>query len=233
MSRTLSLLKYQLNRVRNVWWGRDEAVLRRLQKSGKVVYGTGTYGIPTIHDFPYSTTRLIVGNYSSISGHYLLGGQHSVEQVTTYPMRINFGVDGAGEDGVPVARDDIRVGSDAWTAYGAWIQAGVTIGDGAVVATGALVTKDVPPFAIVGGVPAKVIRYRHTEEQRAALLELRWWDWPVEEIRAAIPLLASTDIDAFIESAHAKGPGPSSAVDPGRLGRELGRKSVEGAREGV
>jgi acetyltransferase-like isoleucine patch superfamily enzyme len=204
MSRAVSILKYQVGRARNSWWGRDEAVLRRLQRRGKVVYGTGTYGIPTIHDFDYSTTRLIVGNYSSIGGHYLLGGQHNIEHVTTYPLRINFGLSGAGEDNVPVPRDDIRVGSDVWTTYGTWIQGGVTIGDGAVVATGAVVTKDVPPFAIVGGIPAQVINYRHTEEQRQALLEIRWWDWPEEEVREAVPYLASTDIDAFIDYARAR-----------------------------
>jgi acetyltransferase-like isoleucine patch superfamily enzyme len=204
MADFVSLIKYQLGRARNVWWGRDEAVLRRLQRKGKVVYGPGTYGIPTIHDFDYSKTRLIVGNYSSIGGHYLLGGQHSIEHVSTWPMRINFGLPGAGEDGVPAPRDDIRVGSDCWTTYGTWIQGGVTIGDGAVVATGAVVTKDIPPFAIVGGIPARVIGYRHTEEQREALLEIRWWDWPEEEIRAAVPYLASTDIDAFIEYARGK-----------------------------
>jgi acetyltransferase-like isoleucine patch superfamily enzyme len=222
MRQALSLIKYQLGRARNVWWGRDEAVLRRLQRKGKVVYGPGTYGIPTIHDFPHSKTRLIVGNYSSIGGHYLLGGQHSIEHVSTWPMRINFGLPGAGEDGVPVPRDDIRVGSDCWTTYGTWIQGGVTIGDGAVVATGAVVTKDVPPFAIVGGIPARVIGYRHTEEQREALLEIRWWDWPEEEIRAAVPYLASTDIDAFIEYARSRQnreptPRAELTVEPGAI----------------
>jgi acetyltransferase-like isoleucine patch superfamily enzyme len=201
---TVAVIKFQLNRVRNAWWGRDEAVLRRLQRKGRVVYGTGTYGIPTIHDFPYSTTKLIVGNYCSIGGHYLLGGQHNPNQVTTYPMRINYGLPGAGEDGVPVPVDDINVGSDVWTTYGTWMQPGVTIGDGAVVATNAVVTKDVPPYAIVGGIPAKVIGYRHTEEQREALLEIRWWDWPEDEILEAVPYLASTDIDAFIEWARAR-----------------------------
>jgi hypothetical protein len=219
MSKAASLVKYQLGRVRNIWWGRDEAVLRRMQRRGRVVYGTGTYGIPTIHDFPHSTTRLIVGNWSSIAGHYLLGGQHSLEQVTTYPLRINLGLPGAGEDGVPVPRDDIRVGSDVWTTYGTWIQGGVTIGDGAVVATGAVVTKDVPPFAIVGGVPAGVIKYRHTEAQREALLQIRWWDWPQEEVLTAVPYLASADIDGFIEYARGNRPGqPPPNQDEATLG---------------
>jgi acetyltransferase-like isoleucine patch superfamily enzyme len=200
----VALIKYQLGRIRNLWWGRDEAILRRLKRKGRVVYGTGSFGIPTIHTFIHDETRLIVGSYCSMGGTYMLGGYHPVDHVTTYPLRINFGLEGAGRDGNPVPADDIHVGSDVWTGYGSYILAGVTIGDGAVVATGAVVTKDVPPYAIVGGIPARVIKYRHTEEQRKALLEIRWWDWPVEEIREAAPLLSSPDIDAFIEFARKK-----------------------------
>jgi acetyltransferase-like isoleucine patch superfamily enzyme len=205
MGYALGILKYQARRARDVWWGRDMAVFRRLQRKGKVVYGTGSFGVPTIHTFLHDPTRLIVGNYSSIGGTYMLGGQHPSDQVTTYPFRINLGLEGAGRDGHPTPRGDIHVGSDAWTGYGSWILGGVTIGDGAIIGTGAVVTKDVPPFAIVGGVPARIIRYRHTVEQREALLEIRWWDWPVDELREAVPLLASTDIDSFIEYARAKG----------------------------
>jgi acetyltransferase-like isoleucine patch superfamily enzyme len=202
----MGVIRYQVRRARDVWWGKDESVLRRLQRKGRVVFGQGTYGVPAIHTFYYETCRLIVGNYSSVGGNYLLGGQHNAEHVTTYPLRINLGLPGAGTDGVPVPSDDIVVGSDVWTGYATWILGGVTIGDGAVVATGAVVTKDVPPYAIVGGIPARVIKYRHTEEQRAALLEIRWWDWTPEEVREAVPMLASTDIDAFIEYARAKRP---------------------------
>jgi acetyltransferase-like isoleucine patch superfamily enzyme len=208
----VSIIGYQLRRARNVWWGEDEAVFRRLKRSGRVVYGTGSYGVPTIREFVYDPARLIVGNYCSIGGTYLLGGQHAIEHVTTYPLRINLGLEGAGADGNPAPRGDIVVGSDVWTGYGSWILSGVTIGDGAVVATGAVVTKDVPPYAIVGGIPARVIKYRHTEEQRAALLDIRWWDWSAEDVREAVPVLAAKDIDAFIAYARTKRPAaqPSS-----------------------
>ena len=205
--RAVSLVKFQGRRIRNSWWGRDEAVLRRLKRKGRVVYGTGTYGVPTIHEFQYDPTRLIVGNYSAVTGNYLLGGQHPIDTVSTYPLRIHFGMEGAGQDGNPTPRGDITVGSDVWTGYGSWILGGVTIGDGAIVATGAVVTRDVKPYAIVGGVPADLIRHRHTEEQREALLEIRWWDWPKEEVREAVPHLTSPDVDAFIEYARSRKPG--------------------------
>ncbi|HSV37265.1 MAG TPA: CatB-related O-acetyltransferase [Nocardioidaceae bacterium] len=198
----MSILRYQARRASNAWWGRDESVFRRLQKQGRVVYGPGSYGIPTIHHFVFDESRLLVGNYSSVAGQYMLGGYHPVDHVTTYPLRINFGMEGAGQDGNPMVRGDTHVGSDVWTGYGSWIMSGVTLGDGAVVATGSVVTKDVPAYAIVGGSPAKVIRYRHTEEQREALLEIRWWDWPEEKIRAAVPMMTTEDIDGFIAYAR-------------------------------
>jgi len=203
---SMNMVRYQVRRLRDSWWGKDEATLRRLRRSGKVVYGPGSYGTPIIHEFPYDDSRLIVGNYCSIGGTYLLGGQHPIEHVTTYPIRINFGLDGAGQDGCPAVRGDIVVGSDVWTGYGSWIMSGVTIGDGAVVATGSVVTKDVPPYAIVGGAPAKLIRYRHTEQQRAALLDIKWWNWSEAEIVEAAPFIASSDIDAFISYARSRQP---------------------------
>lgn len=204
----MGLVSHQWLRLQGAWWGYDAAHFRRLVRQGKVVYGTASYGVPVIHEFRWDPARLIVGNYCSIGGTYLLGGQHTPSHVTTYPMRINLGLEGAGTDGNPVLRGDITVGSDVWTGYGSWIMSGVTIGHGAVVAAGAVVTKDVPPYAIMGGAPAKVIKYRHTEEQRAALLDLRWWDWSEADVRAAAPYLSSDDIDAFLDYARARAAAP-------------------------
>jgi hypothetical protein len=199
-----TIVGFQMRRLRNLWWGEDLATLRRLEKQGRVIRGVHTYGIPTVLTFPYEHTKLIIGNYSAVAGTHMLGGQHAIKHVASYPLRIHMQLPGAGEDGNPAKRGNIVIGSDCWVTFGSWVQGGITIGDGAVVATGSMVTKDVPPYAIVGGNPAKIIAYRHTEEQIAALLEIKWWDWPEDEVREAAPYLASEDIDAFIAYARQK-----------------------------
>jgi chloramphenicol O-acetyltransferase type B len=180
--------------------GHDQAVLRRLMRSGKVVWGEGTAGLPKIRDYILDPSRLVVGNYSSIAegSVIMLGGLHGTDRVTTYPHRIMLGLPGAGEDGIPEIRGDTRIGSDVWIGTEAVIMSGVTIGDGAVVATGAVVMRDIEPFAVAVGNPARPVRYRFDEEQREALLRIRWWDWPRERVIEAVPLLADSDIDAFI-----------------------------------
>ena len=98
-------------------------------------------------------------------------------------------------------RGDIVVGSDVWIGYEAVILSGVTIGDGAIVGARAVVTKDVPPYTIVGGVPAKPIRKRFSEEDIAQLLELRWWDWPQEKIAASINAIQSGNLEELKRAA--------------------------------
>ncbi len=161
--------------------GRDLAVLRRLQRAGRVTMGPGTYGVPEFFTNRYDPTSLHVGNYSSVAAVVMLGGGHPADRVTTYPHRVNMGMEGAGEDGFPTRSKDTVIGSDVYIGWRAVLLSGITIGDGAIVGAQALVTKDVPPYAIVGGNPAKLIRYRFPEEQRQALLEIRWWDWPEQE----------------------------------------------------
>ena len=94
-------------------------------------------------------------------------------------------------------KGDIIIGNDVWIGYDAVILAGVTIGDGAIIGTRAVVTKDVPPYTIVGGVPAKPIRKRFSDEDIALLLELKWWDWSVDKISDSIQYIQSGNIEAL------------------------------------
>ena len=95
--------------------------------------------------------------------------------------------------------ETVTVGHDVWIGHGATITAGVTVGTGAVIAAGAVVTKDVPPYAIVGGVPAKLIRMRFPENVAARLEALAWWDWPHERLHGALPDFRTLDIASFLE----------------------------------
>ena len=98
-------------------------------------------------------------------------------------------------------KGDIVVGSDVWIGYEAVILAGVTIGDGAIIGARAVVTRDVPPYTIAGGVPARPIRGRFPPETASALLKLRWWDWPPETIARYIPAIQAGDLAALERAA--------------------------------
>ena len=97
-------------------------------------------------------------------------------------------------------KGDLIIGNDVWIGYNATIMAGVTIGDGAIIATNATVVKDVPPYSIVGGNPAQIIKYRFDEAIREKLLQLKWWDWPIEKITANVHKLTGLELDELMES---------------------------------
>jgi len=207
----LRFLRYQWLRGSDAFVGANVVAMRRLVRAGRVTIGSHTWGTPKVVTFMHDQTRLEIGDYGSLSAQatIYLGGRHPTDRVTTYAHRIVWGMEGAGEDGYPVPSPDSRIGSDVWLCPGAIVISGIDIGDGAIVGAGSVVTKDVPPYGIVAGNPARLIGYRHTEEQRAALMEIAWWDWPEEEVRAAVPLLSGVDIDAFIAYARERFPSGS------------------------
>lgn len=202
----LRLVRQALRQIRRTLVGPEALQLRQLMRAGRVIYGSGTYGFPTIKTYDYDNTRLIVGNYCSVAGGatIILGGNHPTDRVTTYPHRILMHMPGAGMDGFPMPTADTIIGNDVWICTGATIVSGVRIGDGAIVAAGAVVTKDVPPFAIVGGNPARLIRFRFDEHERAAIAATQWWNWPKAEVRKAVPLLAGAGAQEFLEYARAQ-----------------------------
>ena len=175
--------------------------LRALIASGRVTMGRHSYGTPQIITFGGDATRLVIGHYVSI-GHevqFLLGGNHRVDWVTTFPIRRVFGLPGAGNDGHPSSKGDIVVGNDVWLGFGSRILSGVTIGDGAVIAAGSTITRSVRPYAIVGGSPARELKRRFNDAQVERLLRVEWWSWSDEKVCAEVGALCSNNIDEFLD----------------------------------
>jgi len=140
-----------------------------------------------------------IGKYAGI--HYttmiIPGGVHHADWVSTVHGHVENG-EWVLAPGAITSNGPVTIGNDAFIAYEAVITSGVTIGDGAIVATRALVTKDVEPYSIVGGNPAKHIKYRFDEPTREALLRIKWWDWPVEKVAAHKHQIHSSDVAGFV-----------------------------------
>ncbi|ALU14762.1 hexapeptide repeat-containing acetyltransferase [Eubacterium limosum] len=141
-----------------------------------------------LYQYPINHDRLVIGKFCSIAcgARFLFNSaNHTMRSLSTYPFPLFFEEWGLDSKDVTAAwenKGDIVVGNDVWIGYEAVVLAGVTIGDGAVIGTRAVVTKDVPPYTIVGGVPAQPIKKRFPGKAVADLLEIRWWDWPREKI---------------------------------------------------
>ena len=141
-----------------------------------------------LYHYPINRDRLIIGKFCSIAcgAKFLFNSaNHTLSSLSTYPFPLFFEEWGLEKRNVAASWDnkgDIVIGNDVWIGYEAVIMAGVTIGDGAIIGARAVVTKDVPPYTVAGGIPAKPIKKRYPEETIAALSELKWWDWPEERI---------------------------------------------------
>ncbi len=153
-----------------------------------------------LYHYPINNDRLIIGKFCSIAcgARFLLNSaNHTLDSLSTYPFPLFYD---EWEHGMWASeswdnKGDIVVGNDVWIGFEAVVLAGVTIGDGAVIGTRAVVTKDVPPYTIVGGVPARPIRKRFADEDIAALLDLRWWDWPEEKILASMQYIQHGNLE--------------------------------------
>lgn len=147
--------------------------------------------------FQGSRERLVIGKFVQIArGCYFItsSANHPMTGFTAYPFRI-FRPETFGYKDLPVK--DTVVGNDVWIGHDAAIMPGVKIGHGAIIAARAVVTRDVPPYAVVGGNPAGLIRMRFPDDVIAELIDLAWWDWPVEKIEANLPALESGNLAAL------------------------------------
>lgn len=156
-----------------------------------------------LYHFDFVGDRLVIGRFCSIAAEtrfIMNGGNHATDWFSTFPFPV-FG--GGWEVAMPEAwpnRGDTVVGHDVWIGWGATIMPGVRIGNGAIIATASVVTRDVPPFAIVGGNPARLIRYRFDEETRQALEEIAWWNWDAEKVTRNVRAICSGDLESLLAS---------------------------------
>ena len=169
-------------------------------KNDDVTIGEYSYGMPYIKKWTETAESVVIGKFCSIAENVeiLLGENHRLDWVTTFPFN-TFLQDYAYIEGHPMSKGDVVIGNDVWIGAGVRILSGVTIGDGAVLAASALITKDVEPYTIVGGVPAHMIKKRFSDEIIERLLEIKWWDWDKELIYEAVPLLQSASFDQLFE----------------------------------
>lgn len=156
-----------------------------------------------LYHYPINGDRLVIGKFCSIAcGAKLIFNcaNHTLKSLSTYTFPLFFEEWDLPKSELASAWDnkgDIIIGNDVWIGYDAVIMAGVTIGDGAIIGTRAVVTKDVAPYSIVGGVPAREIRKRFAPDVIERLRALQWWSWQEEKIRKAISAIQSGDIEAL------------------------------------
>ena len=155
-----------------------------------------------LYHYPINNDRLIIGKFCSIAcgAKFLFNSSnHTLSSLSTYPFPIfvaewdtNMLVTEAWDN-----KGDIVIGNDVWIGYEAVIMAGVRIGNGAIIGTRSVVTKDVPPYAIVGGVPARRIRNRFDDSVIEILQKIKWWDWDIEKIRDHLQAIRNADIETL------------------------------------
>lgn len=148
-------------------------------------------------DRPHQVT---IGNYCSVARNveFMIGGNHRTDWISTFPFPEALAA------GSPFSRGPIVIGSDVWIGKNALILSGVRIGHGAVIGAGSVVTRDVRPYAVVAGNPAREHRRRFTDGQIDALLSIEWWNWPRDELQTLGALLISDNVEALVSYAQTR-----------------------------
>lgn len=203
------------NRIYPREFDHDIVYLKNVVSDPSIIVGDYTIYNDFVHDptdfeknnvlyhYPIHDEKLITGRFTSIAcgTKFVFNcANHTLKSLSTYSFPIFFDEWNLNRDEIGKAWDnqgDIIIGNDVWVGYEAVIMAGVTIGDGAIIGARALVTKDVTPYTIVGGVPAKPIRRRFDDRTIETLQKISWWNWPYERIQKAIPYIQSGDIETL------------------------------------
>lgn len=157
-----------------------------------------------LYHYSINHDKLIIGKYCSIASNVkfiMTSGNHTMTSLSTYTFPIFYEEWDLNVNQIIDAWDnkgDIKIGNDVWIGFDAIITSGVKIGDGAIIATRALVTNNVLPYTIVGGIPAKMIKKRFTDDVISKLIEIKWWDWPHDMIKKNIQNIQSGNIDELL-----------------------------------
>lgn len=151
-----------------------------------------------LYNDDFSKVKLVIGKFCAIAAEtrFIMAGDHKLDAISTYPFPIfQQGWETAFNVLDLPVKGDIVVGNDVWFGYDSLIKGGVKIGDGAIIAARAVVVKDVPPYSIVAGNPAKVVKMRFDDKTIERLLQIAWWDWTIEKINRNLTLICSLDVD--------------------------------------
>lgn len=154
-----------------------------------------------LYHYPINNDKLIIGKYCSIAcgaKFMFTSGNHAMKSLSTYPFPLFIEEWGQDWENLTNAWDNkgnIVIGNDVWIGYESVIMQGVHIGDGAIIGTRAVVTKDVLPYTIVGGMPAKPIKKRFDEKTIDKLMAIKWWNWPPEKVKENLPVIMAGDIE--------------------------------------
>jgi virginiamycin A acetyltransferase len=191
----------------------ETVYLKNVIKDPNIIVGDYTFYNDSVNDptqfeknnvlyhYPVNKEKLVIGKFCSIAcgaKFIFTSANHALKSLSTYPFPIFASEWGLDWDHVTDAWDnkgDIVIGNDVWIGYEAVIMQGVHIGDGAIIGTRAVVTKDIPPYTIVGGVPAKEIRKRFCPKTTESLQQLQWWNWPYEKIQKHLPDIINGDLE--------------------------------------
>jgi virginiamycin A acetyltransferase len=157
-----------------------------------------------LYNYDFSKVKLVIGKFCALAAEtrFIMTGDHKLDAFSTYPFPIfERGWERAYDVKDLPVKGDIVIGSDVWFGYDCLIKGGVTVGSGAVIAARAVVVKDVPPYSIVAGNPAKVVKMRFDDKTIDRLEKIAWWDWDAQKITSNLKLISRTDVDQLEEAA--------------------------------
>lgn len=183
--------------------------LKNIIKNPNIIVGDYTYydDFEDVHNFEknvkyhfdFIDDKLIIGKFCMIASgatFVMNGGNHLTESISAYPFAIfGGGWEGAMDGKAYPTKGDTIIGNDVWIGYNSTIMPGVNVGDGAIIAANAVVSKDVAPYSIVAGNPAREIKKRFSEERIKELLELKWWEWEIDKITENVAVLTGKDFN--------------------------------------